>query len=157
MRTIVLFTGSRVWDRRSIIYDALDQQLEAAESLVLYHGAAKGADRIADAWAKERQVWQWPTPAVWQEHADGWCPSPPRCRPGYCIMAGPRRNQLMLELVLRDRSLQPDTAVICLAVKALLDKTLQRGGTEDMMTRALGAEIDTWQFNGNRWVHWSAT
>lgn len=53
---IVLVTGSRTWDDADYIWRVLDAIYRTSLGLVLHHGACpKGADAIADAWARERR------------------------------------------------------------------------------------------------------
>lgn len=75
MRIIV--TGSRGWDDREAICGALDLLAGAArynaETLTVVHGAAKGADTIADEWVRERSAAGWPVlverfPADWTRY-----------------------------------------------------------------------------------------
>jgi len=48
----VLITGSRDWVDRLAVWSILNQELEAAHGeLIVVHGAARGADDIADRWA----------------------------------------------------------------------------------------------------------
>lgn len=73
-----LVTGSRTWDDEATVNRALDAVAFGAESagyerLVVVHGAARGADSIADRWVRE-----WPVaeltvtaercPANWRDH-----------------------------------------------------------------------------------------
>lgn len=73
MRVIV--SGSRTWTDREAIFGALDLIADAArynaEPLTVVHGAAKGADTIADEWVRERSAAEWPVlveryPADWR-------------------------------------------------------------------------------------------
>ncbi|AIS73736.1 hypothetical protein SEA_PANAMAXUS_61 [Mycobacterium phage Panamaxus] len=84
----VLVTGSRDWKDRTTIWNALRQELEQFGSLVIVHGAARGADDIADRWAwgmaqAGYQVWPESHPADWD---------------GLGKAAGAIRNQKMVDL-----------------------------------------------------------
>lgn len=84
----ICVTGGRDFADREMLYRALD----ALHPDELAHGAAKGADTLAEEWAVERGV-EGPTfPADWTLHQG--C----RCRPGtrFCAFAGHRRNRQML-------------------------------------------------------------
>jgi hypothetical protein len=93
--------------RRSILVDALDNHLNAIHQVrpgapvVLVHGAARGADSLADAWARSMPgVAPEPHLASWQLCGPE-CPPGPHRKPGrggdYCPFAGPRRNAAMLQ------------------------------------------------------------
>lgn len=85
----VLVTGSRDWTSRDIIFYALDWLLaERGQSLVIVHGACpRGADAIADEWARLRNVPVERYPANWS--------------PGgvFNRAAGHRRNSAMVHTV----------------------------------------------------------
>lgn len=101
---IVLVTGSRDWSFPEIIHGVL----EDLPITHLIHGDARGADRIADTWAKARGILVSAHPADWDR--DG-------------LAAGPRRNQRMLDA-------HPD---IDLVLAFPLDWSI---GTRDMIRRA---------------------
>lgn len=70
----VLITGSRTWDSADVIHDELDLCATAArkqgESITVVHGGARGADRMAGAWARQYAENGWPVteeihPADW--------------------------------------------------------------------------------------------
>lgn len=133
----VLVTGSRAWTDGRVLGDALldcwhDAVQLGADGITVVHGAADGADSLADLWAVGHRglgVLREPTSADWLSCAAG-------CRPGhrrlrrdgseYCPTAGHRRNQLMV-----DRG-----AAVCLAFP--LGKS---SGTWDCARRAEVAGI----------------
>lgn len=80
---IVIVTGRRTAGDadRHAIWSALDAIHTASPITELRHGACRGVDRIAEAWALARGVYAVPYVAEWSE----WGPS-----------AGPRRNRIML-------------------------------------------------------------
>lgn len=135
----VLVTGSRSWpDKRTIEAALLDCWHDAtqlgAPGIVVVHGAAKGADRMAAQWAARHGQSLDPVPAGWD-----WCV--PDCPPGhrqqrrdgaeYCPTAGHRRNQAMVDA----------GASVCLA--------FQVGGstgTADCIRRAEAAGIPVRRF-----------
>lgn len=51
MSTKVLVTGSRDLKNYQPVYDALDKIYSQRAPLIVIHGAARGADSFADAWA----------------------------------------------------------------------------------------------------------
>jgi hypothetical protein len=82
----VLVTGSREFYDYHMIYTALDEVYVSRpmSGMIVIHGAAKGADTIADKWAVTRpDVSVVRVPADWDN--DG-------------LKAGPIRNRRMLEL-----------------------------------------------------------
>jgi hypothetical protein len=86
MSVKVLVTGSRDFLDYQMIYDALDEVYvtRPASGMIVIHGAARGADTIADKWAVSRlNVSVVRVPADWDN--DG-------------LKAGPIRNRRMLEL-----------------------------------------------------------
>lgn len=74
----VLVTGSRDWTDREVLMARLDESLDAAlragMPMVLVHGACpKGADNLADQWARLRDVTTEPHPADWSKgHGAGY-------------------------------------------------------------------------------------
>lgn len=75
MRVIV--TGSRDWADRTAVWGALDHIAEAARTigakLIVAHGCAEGADKLADEWCRNRRRQGWPVeaqrfPADWRKH-----------------------------------------------------------------------------------------
>ena len=81
--TRVLVCGGRGYTDKDILYDYLNERLAAWHFKVLIHGDARGADRLADAWALEHGV----QPAACRANWPRW----PR-------QAGPIRNNRMLIL-----------------------------------------------------------
>lgn len=117
MRIIV--TGSRKWTDRHTLYSVLDTIAPWA----ICHGAAVGADLLADDWAVERGVPLVRYPAIW--YPDG-----PDGR--LDLWAGKRRNRLMLA------EFRPDLVV---AFKNGFDWEFRSGGTEDMVKIAMRAGV----------------
>jgi len=91
MTVTVLVTGSRDWAEPKRIIRDLTMLYEAADGdMVVMEGGARGADRIAREWAMGMdEVTSITIPANWDR--DG-------------RAAGPIRNKLMLELVLKAAS-----------------------------------------------------
>lgn len=133
---------SGIWQGQNIGY-----LVTHMDSFVLIEGAAAGADAVARLWGTTSPLHSYGEnddqpfliqsfPAIWDEHAEGWCPGT-AClnRPkthDYCIAAGPRRNQQMLD------DGQPDLVV------AFVDKPLERSrGTKDMVDRARAVHVKT--------------
>lgn len=117
------------------------------EGFTVITGGAQGADTIAAEVARRLEWAQVRTyPAEWDVHAPGWCPGE-RCvnnrskygiwhdRRGHCMVAGPRRNQQMIDEEHRED--EP----IDLAV-GFVDKPLRSSrGSNDMRNRLVTAEI----------------
>lgn len=47
----ILITGSRDWQDRTKVWNALNQELQQFGAVTIVHGGARGADDIADRWA----------------------------------------------------------------------------------------------------------
>lgn len=75
---ILLVCGGRDYDD----WDTLCRELDALQPLIVIHGAARGADRMTDRWARLRGVPRRPYPADWTRYGNA---------------AGPLRNQQMLD------------------------------------------------------------
>lgn len=124
-KLVILVTGSRAWTDKTIvgrILQGLDNPYEPGQTLVV-HGDARGADKIADAWALRNGTFVAAFPADWE---------------GLGKSAGPRRNQEMVNYVAQ----QPRH--VCIAFKTDFDRTLAKGGTEDCVRRAKLAGIHTY-------------
>lgn len=79
---VVLVCGGRwYWDRK-YVFDVLDELNKQTPIKIIIHGAARGADKLADIWAKSRGVSFKPYPADWVKYGNG---------------AGPIRNIHMLK------------------------------------------------------------
>ena len=78
----VLVCGGRDYSDKVSVYSVLDS-IAREEPIVLIHGDARGADRLADEWAVERGVPVVRMPANWKQ---------------YGLRAGPVRNAAMLNL-----------------------------------------------------------
>lgn len=81
---IVLVTGSRVWTDEELIFRELDR----ARPWCVVHGAAKGADDMADAWAWAHGIPALRWPAAWTDHGKA---------------AGMVRNAVMIEWLTASR------------------------------------------------------
>ena len=95
----VLVTGSREWKDREAIYKALTKAVKDNSHgwrVILVHGDARGADRMADSVAREMGWSIEKHPARWEEHTDN-CP---HYHEGerVCMDSGKRRNKEMVEL-----------------------------------------------------------
>ena len=106
----VLVCGDRNWIDAELLFDTLDS-LE--RPLVVVEGGARGADRLARAWAQARDV-------PWEEYPADWS------HRGKA--AGPIRNQQMLDT-------GPDVVI------AFHDDLDGSKGTRDMVSRALKANV----------------
>lgn len=123
----ILVTGSRDWRDVATIERAL--RLAIADTplwaVTLIHGAARGADQLAEAAAQrigDVNIDRYP--AQWDEHGRS---------------AGFIRNALMLE----------QNPNIVLAFKGNFDRSLSRGGTEHMVRLSLEASKPVWLFDGS--------
>lgn len=86
----IFVTGSRNWTDRNRLYTAIEAVCKArghwnplndtAKDVTIVHGAAKGADTLADDWAKTFLAEREPYPADWEQYGKA---------------AGPMRNTLM--------------------------------------------------------------
>jgi len=110
----VLVCGGRFFDDREMLSFTLDRMAGDAELIV--HGGARGADTLAQEWADDRGLMCMVYPADWKAFG----PS-----------AGPRRNQMMLDVE------KPDL-VIAFPGGA---------GTKDMVTRAKAAGVRVYQIH----------
>lgn len=120
----VLICGSRTWQDGGPI-QAIVRQYAMLGPCIIIHGAAKGADSQADKHARSAGLEVEDYPAKWQEHHPDWCPGAWCQARSYCVAAGPRRNQQMIDVG------RPDV------VWAFLDKPrAESKGTADMLDRA---------------------
>ncbi len=113
----VLVCGSRDYTD----FDYISKVLSEIDRITdLAHGDARGADRLAGAWAgRHPSIAVYPYPANWKGLGRG---------------AGPARNNQML------KEFRPDLVI---AFKDGFDHTLSRGGTEHMVKIARAAGIRT--------------
>lgn len=78
----VLVSGSRNWSDAGTIHTALNEMRAVHGEIIVVHGGAKGADSIADSWARLRDVPVEVYPAQWDKYGKA---------------AGMKRNQQMLD------------------------------------------------------------
>jgi hypothetical protein len=103
VRARVIVAGSRSWNNRLAVWDALDRARQLLGPLTVVHGAARGADSLAATWVRARpaaDVDEDPHPADWDTCAPD-CPPGHRKRKGnreWCPTAGHRRNQAMVDV-----------------------------------------------------------
>lgn len=64
----ILVTGSRTWTDADVILAALREHAAGATDVVVVHGGAAGADRLADQIARERGARVERHPADWARH-----------------------------------------------------------------------------------------
>ena len=67
----VLITGGRNFDDRDLMWSSLDRLHAEHHFTLLIHGDAKGADRLAGAWAEERGIEVLACPADWKRYGRG--------------------------------------------------------------------------------------
>ncbi len=78
----VLVCGGRNYDDSHSLFSILDGYHELKPITLIIHGDARGADRLAEAWAEDRCINVDACPADWEL---------------YGKKAGPIRNQMMLD------------------------------------------------------------
>ena len=83
MLKVVIVTGSRRWRDRRLISDRLLLHVSGGENVLLIHGDAEGADRLAGRVGKAYGMMVTPMPADWDRLGDE---------------AGPVRNDWMLQV-----------------------------------------------------------
>jgi argininosuccinate lyase len=113
---IVLVTGDRNWKDYNVIYRELSKY---PHGTVVFHGAARGADTLADIAAERLGFKSVPFRAEWHI---------------YGRAAGPIRNQEMLARLLKEE--EPKK------VLAFHKNIAESKGTKDMVNRALKVGID---------------
>lgn len=117
----LLVCGSRDWDDRITLGIVLRGFLHKTDgALEIIEGCARGADEMAEAFAKHFGLVTHHFPAQWDDYA-----------PSERWRAGHDRNQAMLDF-------GPDMVV---AFKNGLDPKLARGGTENMVKIARDAGV----------------
>ena len=116
----ILVSGSRDWKDLPTIQKAFDHY----KPTVVIEGDASGADKIAGEEAGRRGIELEVFPAAWEVHDMDWCKCNGSEDHTYCAMAGPKRNQEMLELGVPD---------LVLAFHPFISKSR---GTRDMVQRA---------------------
>lgn len=113
---IVLVTGDRNWKDYNVIYRELSKY---PPGTMVVHGAARGADALADIAGERLRFKVKPFPAKWHIYGRG---------------AGPVRNQEMLVWILA----QDEQKKVLAFHKNLAEST----GTKDMVNRAIKAGIE---------------
>ena len=128
MRIVV--TGGRDFDRMDIVDAALGAVHRKHGITLLIEGDALGADRLCRNWAKERGIHFKSFPADWTDlsHPDAIIKTR-RDGKKYDAMAGPRRNQQMID------EGKPEAAVAFSGGQ----------GTADMVSRLKLCEIPVWE------------
>jgi hypothetical protein len=111
----VCVTGGRDFALASILNKVLDELHKVHKFTLLIHGAARGADTLADEWAKARGIERQPFPADWM--GDG-----PK-------LAGPIRNSRM----------------IAVGKPQLVVAFPGASGTHDCVSKAVRAGIDVFE------------
>lgn len=114
----VIICGSRDWTDQVTIGTFILGLRAMHPNLTVVHGNARGADKLAQQFCLASGIPEEPHPADWVGHGKG---------------AGPIRNREMLE----------SGAFLVVAFKDGFDRTLQRGGTENMIRIATEAGVRT--------------
>lgn len=115
----VLITGSRDWSNIKAITDKLDDLFDNDSKLIICHGDARGADRIAADYARRMNIPVRSFPANWDK---------------YGKRAGVIRNQQMLD------EFKPEL-VLAFPIASSI-------GTYDMIRRARSAGVTVIVTNG---------
>lgn len=125
---IVVVSGSRDYADGPVLRAVLAGFLTEFPDMQIYHGGASGADKLADLWAKDAGVPVRHFPADWSIGKS----------------AGPIRNELMVKTALVESGFTQE-AVVLLAFKNGLDRTLNSGGTEHacLVASNLGIKVIT--------------
>lgn len=79
----VIVCGGRDYSDQKAVFDALDRWHTKQKISILIHGAASGADRLAESWANARGIISVAVKPLWKHHGKA---------------AGPLRNRAMLKL-----------------------------------------------------------
>lgn len=79
---IVLVCGGRDYKDKVKVFDTLDSVLIKYQELMIVTGSARGADLLAEEWAKSREIPYMGFPAMWKKYGKS---------------AGMIRNKFMLE------------------------------------------------------------
>lgn len=125
----VLIFGSRTWTDSTVMecyLAGLEDWAPPDEKIMIIHGDARGADRLAGAIADQCGYSVLAFPAEW----------PVRGSPRWAFaQAGHERNQRMLD------EGKPEIAV---GFKDYFDWSLSQGGSEDMAKRCKAANVPTY-------------
>jgi len=111
---VVVFSGTRTWTARSVVYQCVDKLLAKHPDLTIRHGAARGLDTIVDGYARGHDVPVESFPADWD---------------GLGKRAGIERNIAMLDAG-------------CIGVVAFLQPGST--GTNHMIGEAINRGIPVW-------------
>ncbi len=65
MGKVVIVCGGRDYDDKEAVFAALDKLHKKSRIGLLIHGSARGADTLAEKWAKSREVMYLGVPAQW--------------------------------------------------------------------------------------------
>lgn len=132
----ILICGSRFWTDPIPVNGVLSG-LFAFETRVVIEGGAKGADRIAQTWAKTMSSHGVQLETYEADWPDYMAPKWEKAK------AGHERNQRMLD------EGKPD---VVYAFKDNFDRDLKCGGTEDMVRRSIAAGVPTYVIGGQYWT-----
>ena len=148
----VLVTGSRMWTDQLVVRTALGACAQLSQNLggrlVVVHGAAKGADSIADRWAL------WATHAGWcvdrpERHPVNWrqeCRPDPRCKPGHRRQDPRGWDMCPVAAFYRNEEMVHSKVSLCLAFVVDPENPRESRGTKHCLGRAKEAGIRIVQF-----------
>lgn len=140
---ILLLTSSREITDRAALAAILKPRYDADPDTELWHGDAPGGDSLSDAlWVYWGGREPKKFPAGWK-HCAVWCPPNHQIwKPSvgwYCLTAGTRRNQTMVDAATRERAAGAE--VECVAIRQYGAGNV---GTNDCARRAkqVGIKVD---------------
>lgn len=93
----VLVCGGRDYNDREKVFDTLDDIRGIVPITCIIHGAAKGADTLGGKWAVSSKTAVEAYPAKWKDFSHPWSVRKTNKWGDYNSMAGPIRNQQMLD------------------------------------------------------------
>jgi hypothetical protein len=98
---VIIVCGGRDFADQAGAWRLLDEEHQRHPIGLLIHGAARGADTIAEGWARDRQIEYRGVPALWKRFGKS---------------AGPRRNARMVSILLHYRDQSWPVAAITVAL-----------------------------------------
>jgi len=116
----VIVCGSRKFNDKELLYNTLDDVVDEYGDIEIISGHAQGADRLAEAYAEDRELKLRIFPAAWKQFGKA---------------AGPIRNRAMLKYAMQAYPL----------VVAFWDGSSR--GTKNMISLASSYGIDVWDAN----------
>ena len=110
----IIVCGGREYEDRERLFSILDRVLSKyGDSLVIIHGAARGADEMAEEWAKFREVEYMGFPAKWRRIGGKGAGAErnrrmrDKARPDACIAFPGGRGTAMMCKLMREIGIEP--------------------------------------------------